>query len=111
MTPIALLDDNDQLMEIELDGRTYYLGVSWNEEAGRWTTSLRDLDRDLLVSSIALLPLYPLLRQVRTAEMPPGEMIVHCSPGTVLDRRAFFDGRASLWYVSADTLAELAAQG
>lgn len=109
MTPFDLLDTNDQLHEAELDGATYSVTFSWNEEAQRWTMSLRNLNRDVLVSGIAVVPLWPMLRQVRTLDMPPGEFVVDCLPGTVLDRRSFANGAASLWYFTADDVASLIA--
>jgi hypothetical protein len=106
---IPLLDENDQLLEADLDGEIYYIGFSWNEEAQRWTTSLRNLNRDILVSAIAVLPLWPLLRQYRTAALPPGEFVVACLPRTVLTRDSFVDGTATLFYFDEQDMAELAA--
>ena len=110
MTPIPVADLNDQLLEATLDGRSYHLTVSWNEEAQRWTMSLRNLDTDTLVSGIALVPLYPLLRQIRQANLPPGEFGIDAPPGYPMRRDAFTSGVASLWYFSADDMLELAAQ-
>ena len=110
MTPIPVGDFNDQMIEATLDGRSYHLTVSWNEEAQRWTMSVRNLDTDTLVSGIALVSAYPLLQQVRRAELPPGEFIVDAPPGATLDRAAFTTGATYLWYFSADDMLELAAQ-
>lgn len=107
---IGLIDANDQLIEAELSGRTFYLGLSWNEDAQRWTMSLRDLNRRVLVSGVAVLPLYPLLRQTRTPDYPSGELIV--AVGSLrkqeLHRSSFKDGDATLLYVEPEDLADAA---
>ena len=58
--------------------------------------SVRDLDRQLLVSGIRIVPLYPLLQQVRRPELPPGEIGVDCVPGYTLKRDSFARGDAAL---------------
>lgn len=109
MILLDLIDANDQLLEAELDGSAYYLGVSWNEAGQLWTISVRDLNKQVLVSGICAVPLYALLHQVRRSEMPPGELIVDCVPGTALNRSSFTDGSATLWYFDVDDMAELAS--
>lgn len=109
MIRIPLLDENDQLLEADLDGEVYYIGFSWNQEAQRWTMSLRNLNRDVLVSGIAVLPLWPLLRQYRAAALPPGEFAVDCLPRKALNRSSFVDGTATLFYFDEQDMAELAA--
>ena len=107
MQEIALLDANDQLIECELDAKTYYLGWSWNEAGQLWSLSVRDLDRQLLVSGIAAVPLFPLLRQVRRPGLPPGEIGVSCAPDHTLGRRSFADGAAALIYLDAADMAAI----
>lgn len=105
---VGVIDVNDQLIEAELSGRTYYLGVSWNEEMGEWTLSIRNLDEQILVSGIALIPLYPLLRQYRREDFPPGELIVAISGANRQDlhRNSFKNGEAVLFYVEPEDLAD-----
>lgn len=104
MMPISVQDENDQLIEADMDGTTYHLGLSWNEEGGLWTFSLRDLNRELLVSGIALVPGGPLLRQIRNPQLPPGEIAVDAPAGYVMDRNSFVSGPATLWYFSPEDL-------
>jgi hypothetical protein len=105
---VGIIDANDQLIEAEFSGKTYYLGVSWNEEAHIWTMSLRNLDRQLLVGSIAMVPLYPLLRQMRRDDFPPGELIIAISGEyrQMLHRDSFKNGEAVLFYVEPEDLAD-----
>ena len=104
---VGIIDANDQLIEAEFSGKTYYLGVSWNEEAQMWTMSLRNLDRQLLVGSIAMVPLYPLLRQMRRDDFPPGELIIAISgeQRQMLHRNSFKNGEAVLFYIEPEDLA------
>lgn len=110
MMALGVIDANDQLIEAQLDDAAYYIGLSWNEFGQLWTISVRDLNKQMLVSGICVVPLFPLLRQVRSPDLPPGEIGVDCASGTALDRRSFADGLATLWYLDADDMAELAAQ-
>ena len=104
---VGVIDANDMLVEAELSGSTYYLGISWNEEMGEWTMSIRNLDEQLLVSGIPVVPLYPLLRQTRRVGYPPGELIVAISGGVNqdLDRQSFIEGKAVMFYVEPEDLA------
>jgi hypothetical protein len=104
MIPIGIIDANDQLIEAELDDQTYYLGLSWNQEGGLWTLSVRDLNQEILISGIAVVPQSPLLRRVRRPTLPPGDLAVTAPAGAILDRQSFMDGRAALWYFSAEDL-------
>ena len=102
MTPISFIDANDQLIEADLDGVTYHIGLSWNEEGQLWTMSIRSLDRQILVSGVAVVPSTLLLRPIRRPSLPPGEFIVAAGPGTLLDRLSFVSGKAFMFYLSTE---------
>lgn len=92
------IDANDQLIEAELDGALYHVSLSWNQEASRWTMAVLDLDKRLIVSGIAMVPLWPLLRQVRGPEIPAGEFVVDAPKGWI-GRDSFVQRDATLFYV------------
>lgn len=104
MQVLGAIDANDQLIEADLDGATYYVGLSWNEEGQLWSLSLRDLDEVLLVSGIAVVPNGRLLRQVRRASFPKGDIVAATALGKPLDRQSFISGAAVLAYLSVDEL-------
>lgn len=105
MMRLGVIDANDQLIEADLGGTVFHIGLHWNQEGQLWTLSVRDLDRQILVSGIAVVPNWPLLRQIRAPELPPGEFGVSLRPGAGLDRGAFVRGDASLWYFPPEELA------
>jgi len=109
MIELFPIDANDSILEADLDGRTFYIGFSWNETAQAWTLSLRDLRGELLSSSIACVPFWPLLWQIRHPSHPPGELFVYLRDGAVLDREAFVRGDANVIYFEAAEMEEMQA--
>ena len=104
MMQIGIIDANDMLIEAELDGTLYYIGLSWNQEGQLWTFSIRDLNREVLTSGISVVPRWPLLMQVRRPELPPGEIAVEIMTGKKLGRKSFVDGSAYMYYFSPEDL-------
>jgi hypothetical protein len=104
MMRIGTIDANDQLIEAEMDGRVFVLGLSWNQEGALWTLSLRDIDRVVLASGLAVVPNWGLLRQARRPEFPPGELAVDAPAGHTLTRRSFIDDIAALFYILREEL-------
>lgn len=101
---IGTIDANDMLIEAELDGKVYNIGLSWNEEGQLWTLSIRDLNLSILASGIGVVPNWPLLRQVRQPEFPQGEIAVDFPRGETLTRSSFTDGIATMFYLSPSDL-------
>jgi hypothetical protein len=102
---ITPVDANDQLIEADLEGDTYYIGLSWNQTMGAWTMSVRDLAGEYLASALPLVPYWPLLHQVRKATMPPGEIGVWTRDGLPPGRQDFNDMTAVLVYFTAAEMA------
>jgi len=109
MIQLFPIDANDQIMEADLDGATYYVGLSWNEYGQMWTLSLRNLGGEMLSSSIPAIPLWPLLAQIRQPSHPPGEFVIALADGATLDREAFNTGTAALLYFDAADMKEIRA--
>lgn len=90
----------DQRAEALLDGRTYYVGRSWNETGQLWTLSLRDAEDQALIAGIAITPNFPLLAQFRRPGLPPGEFVAeYYGQGDTIGRDDFGSGVAVLTYV------------
>lgn len=104
------IDANSQLIEAELGETSYQVGLDWNETAGRWTLSLRNLDSAFLLSGVPVLSGALLLRQVRNPDCPPGDFLAFATPaGARIGRQDFVNGRARLFYLDPDEVAEVRA--
>lgn len=104
MMLLGVIDANDMIIEAQLDSKIYNVGLSWNEEGQFWTISIRDLNMSILASGIAVVHNWPLLNRVRRPEFPTGDLGVYLSDGKNLDRRAFADGFALLFYFTAEEM-------
>lgn len=103
MNIIPVIDANDSLLEAELDGRTYFLNLSWNSEARLWTLSIENADNELIVAGILLSPNISLLKPYRHLSVPAGEMVAILeNNNTMIGRQDFVTGIAKLVYVSVD---------
>lgn len=106
MIAFAPIDANSQLIEAELGDVTYQVGLDWNEEAGRWTLSLRNLDDAVLISGVPVMQGALLLRQARNPSCPPGDFLAtHTVTGARIGRQDFAAGRAALHYMDPDDIA------
>lgn len=105
MLIIDTIDANDMLLEAQLDDTVYHIGLSWNQEAGQWTLSIRDLNQSILASGISVVPNWPLLSQARRPDFPSGEILAMKSDHLPIARNSFASGNAYLAYVSLDDIA------
>lgn len=103
MIQIPVLDTNDSLCEVVLDGETYFLHLSWNEEDAFWTLGIENANHAVLVQSIKVVPDAPLLRWVRRNYLPPGELIASTPDRRdAVSRADLIDGTVPLIYISAE---------
>jgi hypothetical protein len=104
MMQLGIIDANDMLIEAELEDSVFNIGLSWNEEGQLWTLSIRDLNLSILASGIAVVPSFPLLRQIRKTYFPPGEIAVYSVNNRPLGRKSFVNGEAAMFYFSREDL-------
>ncbi|WP_028353434.1 phage baseplate plug family protein [Bordetella petrii] len=102
MITIPVIDANDSLTEVELEGGTYFLRLSWNSEADLWVLGIENANNEVIIAGIALVPDTPLLAQYRYLPLPPGE-IVALAPDrrNTISREALPSGDVTLVYVTA----------
>lgn len=106
MIEIPLIDANDQLVEVDLDGATYFLHVGWNSEASIWMLKVEDYNRETVVAGIAMVPNSPLLEIYRYRDVPAGELLLTMMDDTRMPGRdAFSSGVAALIYMTAADVA------
>jgi len=70
---------SDAGQRVRLDGVEYQLRWRWLTRPARWALDISSTDGTLLVGGIRVVPMEPLLRDVRGARpaMPPGEIFVY----------------------------------
>lgn len=106
MKTIPVIDANDSLTEVELDGRTFFLRLSWNSEAQMWALGLENAYNELIVAGIGLVPDSPLLAQYRHLDVPDGELVALAPDRrNSISRTALPAGDVALIYVEAEELA------
>ncbi|WMD20908.1 hypothetical protein RAS12_00625 [Achromobacter seleniivolatilans] len=107
MFEIPILDANDSLTEVELDGVTYFLRLSWNSEAELWVLSIENAYNELIVAGIAVVPDTPLLGAYRHLAVPAGELVARAPDRRdAISRTALPSGVVSLMYIEADEVAD-----
>lgn len=106
MIEIPVLDANDSLTEVELDGTTYFLRLSWNSEAQLWALAIENAYNEVIVAGIAVVPDTPLLAAYRHLAVPAGE-IVALAPDrrATISRAALPAGEVALIYVDGREVA------
>jgi len=107
MLTIPIIDANDSLTEVELEGRTFFLRLSWNSEARLWTLEVQNAQNELLVAGIAVVPDYPLLAQYRHLDLPPGDLVA-LTPDRrdTISREALPSGDVALVYVDSNEVID-----
>jgi len=102
MQEIAFADANDIVFKAILDGVKYKLRMLWNPSGGYWTLGIRAEDGTSLLEGIKVVPNYPLLRQCRRSNLPPGELLAITQNDSlaIIGRDDFTDGKVVLTYVA-----------
>ncbi|KUE88880.1 hypothetical protein ASL20_09650 [Cupriavidus necator] len=107
MLTIPVLDANDSLSEVELDGRTFFLHLSWNSEAELWSLAIENAYNELIVAGLALVPDTLLLGRWRHLPVPAGDLIaVTPDRRDTIGRAALPSGDVALVYIEVDELAD-----
>jgi len=76
MFTIVVADLNSQAIESTLDDILFYLVLDWNQSGGYWTMGIRNSGYQTVIDRISLSVNYPLTKQFKYSDMPPGELIV-----------------------------------
>ena len=103
MIQISMVDANDFVEQVTLDGEVYKLHFSWNDFAGQWTVDVRNMQNVDIVRGIAVVPNYPLFLQHHRAGLPRGELLAIVVDSSKTDnqtigRKSFVSGLYSLVY-------------
>lgn len=107
MIVIPVPDANDSLTEVELDGITYFLRLSWNSEAELWSMAIENAYNEVIVAGICVVPDTPLLAGHRHLAVPTGELVALAPDRRdTVSRAALPAGEVSLVYVNAEEVAD-----
>lgn len=108
--PIDVSDavaDGEVAFDVELDGSTYNLRLSYADSSQLWYMSLflqADTTPTPIVQGCALVSMLPLLLDVQVDDRPAGELIVI---GPVDAGRSDLGSRCKLFYYDAEEIAAL----
>lgn len=106
MIQILVPDANDSITEMELDGMTYFLRLSWNSEAQQWVLSIENAYNELIVAGIVVAPDTRLLAGYRHLAVPAGELVALAPDRRdTISRAALPSSEVALFYVNADEVA------
>lgn len=101
MIEIPLVDQNSFVIEVSLEGASYFLSFNWNSEAQIWVLGLQDAHTKSILSGLVLVPNTALLEQFRHLNVPPGEFVVDVQDEKLqLTRSSFLSGQATFFYLS-----------
>ena len=92
----------------QLDGVLYQFTFRWNARTSQWTFDLADATGDAIVSGVAVVVDFPLMRRSRDARLPPGALFAVDTANTQTDPGLADLGpgrRVQLVYFTADDLA------
>lgn len=107
MIVIPVIDANDSLTEVELEGRIYFFQLSWNSEAELWTLSIENAYNEVIVAGIGMVPDTPLLARYRHLPVPPGELVALAPDRrNAISREALPAGQVALVYVESAEIAD-----
>ncbi|CAB3863478.1 hypothetical protein IPU70_08105 [Achromobacter sp. SD115] len=107
MIVIPVIDANDSLTEVELEGITYFLHLAWNSEAELWTLSIENAYNEVIVAGIGVVPDTPLLTRYRHLAVPPGELVALAPDRrNTISREALPAGQVALAYVESAEVAD-----
>lgn len=107
MYQIDLVDANDFVTKITLDGDIYYLHFAWS--GTMWTLDVRDSNNVDIVRGIAIRANYPLLLPYgRLLPLKGQLMAIINTQDLTITRSDFVTGRAKFVYVTAEEVEAIA---
>jgi len=104
MITISMIDANDFIETVLLDGTAYRLHFSWNGYMNQWTMDILTATNGEIVRGIAVVPNFPLLQQYRRNGVPRGEIAAivvkpELKENQTIGRKDFVNGKFSLVYI------------
>lgn len=109
MVQIELIDANDFIENVTLDGTIYKIHLAWNDFSNKWSIDIRNTDNVDLVRNIVVVPNFPLLAQYKAHNIPQGELLAVVNNTAIqnIGRKDFINGTASLVYIPEGELNDI----
>lgn len=109
MVEIAVPDENDSIIKLNLDNKAYSIHFKWNSVGEHWSFGILDENENTLIESIKIVPNYPLMNIFKTPFFPSGEFMAVIEDNTInrIGRQSFIDESASFIYIEEGELNEL----
>lgn len=77
--------DQNQLINVVLEGVEYQLQLLWNTRSESWSLNIFNAGGDLLAGSIRAVVNFPLIKYLTDLELPTGDLYFWDSAGTNTD--------------------------
>ena len=92
-------------VKVDLSGRRYTFSISYNTRQDAWMMSISDVNGELLIAGIRLVPGVNFLEKYRASSpgLPPGELILYDrerNAGTAVVTRQNLGSRFALTYIA-----------
>lgn len=110
MQSISMIDANDFVEAVTLDGTPFKLHFMWNDKGKQWSFDLRDYQNNDIIRGITIAPNFPLLSlQRRQKDVPRGELMAVVvnqeeSGNQVIGRNDFVNGKFTFVFVPESEL-------
>lgn len=96
---IDVPDMNDSMNRITLSGVEFFIRFTYNAHYDYWNFSLYNMDQELLLGMIRIVPLCPLTEYYIYKELPDGKFGCEAQDVNNVGRDAFKNGTAKFFYI------------
>ena len=105
---IPVKDNPNQQLTITLDNTVYNLRLLYNSLVDSWTLDVNDDNNNPILSNLALVPNFPLIKNYVEAGQPKGDFVCNGDiKKTKIIRNSFKDKDFQLLYVTEAEIATL----
>lgn len=99
---------------VQLGDGVYILRYLYNHRAGRWFMDIETSAGIPIITGVAMVPGYNLIRNYKYQALPPGALIIISNISThqntpKISRNSFTNGDYSIFYIDPDDVTELEA--
>jgi hypothetical protein len=98
---IPIKNDPNHQINITLDEEIFRLRFLYNENSDCWTMDIKDVNGNLLLSNIRLVPNFPLIKQYVNIGLPKGDFICNGDIDTqYITKDSFAKNKFKMLYIT-----------